>query len=78
MYSLNLKVSGLNRMVASAPKTTEAMSVWKNWSIPIPDVTGSAESAESGLCVSAALVIYLFTHVNGIRSVRQSVYSLGL
>lgn len=70
MYSLNLKVSGLDRMVASAPRTTEAISVWKKWSIPIPDVTGSAES---GLCESATLVIYLFTHVTAMRSVRASV-----
>lgn len=70
MDSLDLKVSGLDRMVASAPKTTEAISVWKKWSIPVPDVTGSAES---GLCVSATLVICLFTHVNAMRSVRECV-----
>lgn len=39
-------------MIVSAPKTTEAISVWEKWSIPIPDVTGSAES---GLSVSVTM-----------------------
>lgn len=66
MYSLNPKVSGLDRMVVSAARTTESISVWKKWSIPTPDVTGSAEP---GLCGSTTLVIYLFTHGNAMRSV---------
>lgn len=70
MYSPNLKVSGLDTVVGSAPRTTEAISVWEKWGIPVPDVTGSAES---GVCVSATLVIYSFNRLNAVRRVRECV-----
>lgn len=66
--SLNLKVSGLDGTVASAPRTTEAISVWEKWSIPTPDGTGSAES---GLCGSTTLVLFFVTHGNVMRSARE-------
>lgn len=64
------KVSGQDGMAGSAPETSEATSVWKKWSVPMHDVTGSAES---GLCVSAAPAIYLFIRVNVMRRVRERV-----